>query len=127
MSTVKITIGKVVLGVELLNTDTARAIEANLPFASKAKLWGEEVFFDVPVEAELEDDAKDIVEAGEISFWPEGQCIVIGFGPTPMSTGDEIQLAAKTNVWGRSLTDVKDLSGVKADDFVFIELAPETP
>jgi uncharacterized protein len=121
MSTVKITIGKVVIGVELLDTPTARAIAANLPLGSKAKTWGDEVYFDTPVMAELEDNAKDIMQPGEISFWPEGQCIVLGFGPTPMSEGDEIKLAAKTNVWGRALNDVKDLKAVKSDDFVFIE------
>jgi hypothetical protein len=121
MSTVKITIGKIVIGVELLDTPTAKAIAASLPLGSKAKLWGEEVYFDTPVVADLEDDARDIMQAGEISFWPEGQCIVIGFGPTPLSTGKEIKLAAKTNVWGKALTDVKDLRAAKGGDFVFIE------
>ena len=83
MSTVKITIGNIVIGVELLDTNTAQAILSNLPFASKAKLWGDEVFFDSPVSADLEADAKDIMQEGEISFWPDGQCIVLGFGPTP--------------------------------------------
>lgn len=61
------------------------------------------------------------MQAGEISYWPEGQCIVLGFGPTPMSERDEIKLAAKTNVWGKALNDVKDLKAVKQGDFVFIE------
>ena len=39
----------------------------------------------------------------------------------PLSQGNEIKLAAKTNVWGRALNDVKDLKEVKADDLVFIE------
>jgi len=121
MSTVKITIGKVVIGVELLDTPTARVIAAHLPLGSKAKTWGDEVYFDTPVTADLEADARDIMQLGEISFWPEGQCIVLGFGPTPMSEADEIKLAAKTNVWGRALNDVKDLKAVKEGDFVFIE------
>jgi len=121
MSTVKITIGKVVIGVELLDTPTARAIAANLPLGSKARTWGDEVYFDTPITTELEADARDIMQPGEISFWPEGQCIVLGFGPTPLSEGSEIKLAAKTNVWGRALNDVKDLKAVKEGDFVFIE------
>jgi len=121
MSTVKITIGKVVIGVELLDTPTARAIAANLPLGSKAKIWGDEVYFDTPVVTELEADARDIMQSGEISFWPEGQCIVLGFGPTPMSEGKEIKLAAKANIWGKALNNVKDLKAVKEGDFVFIE------
>lgn len=122
MSTVKITLGKIIIGVELLDTPTAKAIAESLPLGSKAKLWGDEVFFDVPVSAELEADARDIMQLGDISFWPEGQCIVLGFGPTPLSAGNEIKLAAKTNVWGKALNDVTDLRAVKEDDFVFIEL-----
>lgn len=123
MNTVKITIGKVVIGVELLDTPTAKAITASLPFGSKAQLWGKEVYFDTPVISELEHNAKDIMQPGEISFWPGGQCIVLGFGPTPMSVGNEIKLAEKTNVWGRALSDVNDLNSVKAGDFVFVERA----
>lgn len=119
---IKITIGSVDVFAELLDTPTAQAIAANLPFASKAKIWGEEVYFETPVMAELEADARDVVEAGELAFWVEGQCIAIGFGPTPVSQGNEIRLAAKTNIWARALSDVSSLKQTKADDFVFIEM-----
>jgi len=123
MSTVKITIGKIVIGVELLDTPTAKAIAANLPFGSKAKIFGDEAFIETPISAELEDDAKENTQLGDICFWPEGQCIVLRFGtsPTPIPMGDEVKLVAKTNVWGKALNDVKDLKAVKTDDFVFIE------
>jgi len=123
MSTVKITIGKIVIGVELLDTPTAKAITANLPFGSKAKIFGDEAFIETPISAELEDDAKENTQLGDICFWPEGQCIVLRFGtsPTPIPMGDEVKLVAKTNVWGKALNDVKDLKAVKTDDFVFIE------
>ena len=121
MNTIRITIGKVVIEAELLETATARAIASNLPFASKAQTWGEEVYFETPVQAELENDAKDVVEAGEIAFWCEGSCIAIGFGPTPVSQGDEIRLAARTNIWARALNDVTQLKAVKPGDFIFIE------
>ncbi|MCW8955777.1 MAG: cyclophilin-like fold protein [Gammaproteobacteria bacterium] len=122
MKKIKIAIGSVEVIAELLNTPTAQAIADNLPFASKAQTWGEEVYFETPVMAELEAKAKDVVEAGELAFWVEGQCIAIGFGPTPISQGNEIRLAAKTNIWARALTDVRELKKTKPDDFVFIEI-----
>ncbi len=121
MSQIKISIGNLVIGAELLDTPTAQAIQQALPFASKAQTWGDEVYFETPVQVELEADAKDVVEAGELAFWTEGSCIAIGFGPTPISQGDEIRLAARTNIWARALNDVKDLKAAKPGDFVFIE------
>lgn len=122
MKQIKIAIGSVNIFAELLDTPTAKTIAENLPFGSKAQTWGEEVYFETPVMAEREADAKDVVEAGELAFWVEGQCIAIGFGPTPISQGNEIRLAAKTNIWARALSDVRELKKTKPDDFVFIEM-----
>lgn len=117
-----ISVGKVKIEAKLLDTPTAKNIKDALPFGSKASTWGEEVFFETPVMAELEDDAKDVVKAGEIAFWTEGGCIAIGFGKTPASQGDEIRLATKTNIWAHAVTDVTLLKPCKAGDFVFIEM-----
>ena len=121
MNTIRLTIGKVVIDAELLDTPTAKAIAQNLPFASKAKAWGEEIYFETPVEAALEANAHDVIEAGEIAFWVQCNCIVIGFGTTPGSQGNEIRLSAKSNVFAKALSDVTQLKSVKPDDFVFVE------
>ena len=116
-----ITIGKTKIEAQLLDTPTARNIKDTLPFASKAQLWGNEVFFETPTMAELEDDARDVVKAGELAFWTEGDGIAIAFGKTPASQGDEIRLATKANIWAHAITDVTLLKNCKEDDFVFIE------
>lgn len=122
-TSVRITFGTVTITATLLDTPTARAISAHLPFESVARTWGDEVYFDTPVSAALETDARDVVEAGEIAFWVEGACIAIGFGPTPASRGDEIRLAAPVNIWARANDEVTVLGAVAPGTQVRIESA----
>jgi hypothetical protein len=112
----------ITLTARLRDTPTARAIVAVLPIESQAQTWGEEVYFSVPVTAELESDARDVVSAGELAFWVEGSCIAIGFGPTPISVGNEIRLAARTNIWADSNDDVRQLASVQAGDVIRVEI-----
>ena len=121
MRKVRMTIGPVVIAVELLETPTADAIYAALPFTSSARTWGEEVYFAAPVRVEKEADARDVVEAGDIALWVEGDSIAIGFGRTPVSRGDEIRLAAPTNIWARALDDVRALGAVEDGDAITVE------
>ena len=115
-------IGPISLVAKLLDTPTAKEILKHVPFTSTVNIWGDEVYFDTPISVSKEADAKDIIEAGELAFWVEGSCVAIGFGPTPISQGNEIRLAAKTNIWGQSLTDVKLLTKAKDGDQVSIEI-----
>ncbi len=123
MRQIKMTIGSVVLEAELLDTPTAEAIWNVLPFTSRANTWGEEVYFSTPVKVNRESDARDVVEPGELAFWVEGDSIAIGFGRTPVSRGDEIRLAARTNIWGKARNDVKQLESVRSGAPIKVEKA----
>ena len=121
MRTLKMIIGPVTFTAELFDTQTADAIYAAAPFTSSANLWGEEVYFATPLNVEREYDARDVVEAGELAFWVEGDSIAIGYGRTPVSRGDEIRLAARVNIWGRTREDVRGLAAVGEGDAITIE------
>ncbi len=125
MRKLKMTIGDVEIRAELFDTSTANAVWDALPFDAKAQVWGKEVYFSTPATAALEADAKDVVEAGELAFWVEGSAIAIGFGPTPVSQGNEIRLVEPTNIWGRALDDVKQLSRVRAGARIRVEAVPQ--
>ncbi|MCZ6763367.1 MAG: cyclophilin-like fold protein [Alphaproteobacteria bacterium] len=124
MTEIRIVAGGIALLVTLRDTPTARAILEGLPFSAEATTWGDEVYFAVPVTVPLEADAKAVVEPGELAFWTQGKCIAIGFGPTPISQGDEIRLAARCNIWGDTSDDVTALSAVR--DGVPVTVEPMT-
>ncbi|MDX2289495.1 MAG: cyclophilin-like fold protein [Hyphomicrobiaceae bacterium] len=112
--------GAVAIRAELLETPTATRIWQALPIYAKARTWGEEVYFGVPVVEPTEADARDVVERGDIAFWPDGRAISIGYGPTPISRSGEIRLASPCNVWARALDDVRMLRAVRAGEDIAV-------
>jgi uncharacterized protein len=114
MARIRFDFATLALDAELLDTPTAHAIAAALPITSSALTWGEEVYFEVPVKISAEKDARAVVIPGEIAYWPQGHCIALGYGRTPISRGDETRLASPCNVFAQALGDVKALAKVRA-------------
>lgn len=124
MARIRMEIGGVTIDAELLDTPTAAAIVAAAPVTSLAMTWGEEVYFDIPVSAAREADARSVVTPGEIAYWPDGPAVAIGFGRTPISKGDECRLVSPCNVFAKALGDVKLLRAVRAGATVTLTVLP---
>jgi hypothetical protein len=112
----RIEAGQVVLMVELLDTPTAKALVAALPFEAHAQTWGEEVYFSTPVSVKLEPDAKQIVEPGTVCFWTEGNALALPYGRTPISTDQRPKLASRCNVVGRIEGDPRSIGRIRAGE-----------
>jgi hypothetical protein len=112
MPQIVITAGDVTLRAELDDNPTARLVWDALPIDGRANVWGDEIYFGIPVEAGLEPGARAEVAVGELAYWPAGRAFCIFFGPTPASTGEEPMAASPVNILGRVLGDATRLRGV---------------
>jgi len=109
---INITVGKISMEAEMLNTLTATRIFEALPLESSANVWGEEIYFDIPLTLEPEPDARADVEVGDLAYWPAGPAFCIFFGPTPVSTGPKPRAYSPVNIFGRVLGDARRFKGV---------------
>ncbi|MFP4116706.1 MAG: cyclophilin-like fold protein [Candidatus Aenigmatarchaeota archaeon] len=85
---------------ENMNPETVEAITEELPLEGEAQKWGDEFFFEIPVNVE-EENPKRYVTKGEIGYWPAGNAFCIFYGKTPGSLSEErIKPASPVNVIG---------------------------
>jgi hypothetical protein len=97
----------------LNDTRTAQAIWEILPIEGRANLWGDEIYFSIPLSLELE-TGQELVNIGELGYWPQGNAFCIFFGPTPVSQGDEIRPASPVTVFGKIHGDATIFKNVAA-------------
>ena len=101
---------------------TVEAIRSVLPIKARANTWGDEIYFSIGVTVKPE-NAQEVVEKGELAYWPPGKAFCIFFGPTPASRGDESRAASSVNVFGRVLGDPAVFTQVRHGDEIIIEKA----
>lgn len=120
---IRILISDLKVEAKLNDSKTAQLIWEALPIEAKANLWGEEIYFSIPVKTGLEKGAKEVVSAGDLGYWPTGHAFCIFFGPTPASRGDEIRAASAVNLIGKVLSDPKVFRKAKDSEKIILEKA----
>jgi hypothetical protein len=101
MGKIKISAGGVTATATLHDNATAEAIWAALPITARGSRWGDEIYFEIPVQLAQAGDARDVLQAGELAYWPAGRAFCIFWGPTPVSRSGEIRAYSPVNVFGR--------------------------
>lgn len=119
MSKIRIFTDKVQMEAELNETKTANFIYKSLPIEAVVNTWGEEIYFKIPVNAKLENGI-DVVEEGDLGYWPQGNAFCIFFGKTPSSTDTQIRPASKVTPIGKLLENSKDWKKVKNGEKISI-------
>ena len=120
MPKIRITAGNVVATATLNESNTAKELWRALPLEASAATWGDEIYFGIPVH-QGEDDAQEVVDLGDLGYWPPGHAFCIFFGRTPMSRGNEIRPASPVNVFGHLEGDATVFGSVPAGARVTIE------
>ena len=117
---IKIKTGSVIAAVELYNTKTPEAIWQALPVKGKVNTWGDEMYFSIPVKIDLE-AGQEIVNIGDLGYWPPGNAFCIFFGQTPVSNKDGIRVASAVDIFGRVLDDTKVFKEVRDGEQIVID------
>lgn len=101
---IRITAGAIETQAELNGTRTAQGIWEALPIKSRVNLWGDEIYFSIPLGLQLE-AGQEVVSMGDLGYWPDGNAFCIFFGLTPVSQGGEIRPASPVTVFGKVIGD----------------------
>lgn len=118
MQTLLIIINEMKFEAGLIKSTTAEQIYNALPFEGRVNTWGDEIYFSIPVNAELETDAREEVEVGDLAFWPSGSAFCIFFGQTPASYGEKPVAASPVNVFGKIKGNLEGLKKVRSGSLV---------
>jgi hypothetical protein len=118
---IRITSGSIAVEASLNETPTAQAILQALPLDARANTWGDEIYFSIPMRLAEAENAREVVDMGDLGYWSPGHAFCIFFGRTPMSLGNEIRPASAVNVFGRVEGDATILKKVKDGASIRVE------
>jgi len=121
---IQIKVGAIELEAALNDSRTADAIWEVLPLKARFNTWGDEIYFSIPVSIELE-NGQEVVEVGDLGYWPQGNAFCIFFGPTPMSWGGEVRPASAVTVFGNIIGDSAVLRRVDTGAEISIKIKPD--
>jgi hypothetical protein len=97
---------------ELNETETAEKIYESLPIEAEGDFWGNEIYFEIPVQMPNEKPTED-VKVGDLGYWPEGNGFCIFYGRTPASTNEEPKPASPVTIIGKIKGNLEELKKLK--------------
>ena len=103
---------------ELDDSETARAIWEALPLEATVNRWGDEIYFHIPVPIARAGNARELMSAGEMGYWPADPAFCIFFGPTPASRDERPRAASPVNPFGSVTADPAQLRTVRTGERV---------
>jgi hypothetical protein len=121
MQKIRIIVDDISAEAELSGSKTSEAIWDALPIENTVNTWGEEIYFEIPVKCALDETAKEVVEKGDLGYWPTGKAFCIFFGPTPASEGDEIRPASAVNIVGKVAGNTEVFKGIQQGTNIKLE------
>jgi len=116
-----ITVQGLTYSAEMNDSETAGKISESLPIEGSVNVWGDEIYFDIPVQMEAAPDARAEVAVGDLAYWPTGAAFCIFFGPTPVSTDENPRAYSPVNVFGRIVGDLMPLKTVPDGAVIRVE------
>jgi uncharacterized protein len=85
---------------------------------------GDEIYFQVPVDRQLDSTAAELVKVGDLGYWPPARAFCIFFGPTPISRKDGIRPASAVNLIGKVIGDARVFRAVRDGELMELDVAP---
>ena len=104
--------------VTLHDTPTAEAIRKALPIEVPVHRWGDEIYCLTDVRVEQEAEARELMEVGEIAYWPPQAGVALFFGRTPVSDDERPRAYSPCNVFGTFDVDLELLRSVQDGDTI---------
>ena len=108
---IRATMGDVVVTAVLNDSSSARQLWEALPVESTAKRWGDEVYFETPVELGEENPQAE-VSSGAVGYWPPGRALCFFFGQQPYSP---VNLVGEIEGAPEVLSEVGDGEAVRVE------------
>ncbi|MCL5772546.1 MAG: cyclophilin-like fold protein [Actinobacteria bacterium] len=120
---IEIVFNETVIEATLNDTKTAKKLLKILPVKSEINLWGNEIYFEIPMEADLE-NGKELMDIGNIAFWPSGNAFCIFFGPTPAGDGTQPRAISPVTVIGKITGEnwIDKIKKIKSEDIIEIRI-----
>ena len=118
---IQISTGNLTLTATLNELETANQLWESLPITGRVQIWGDEIYFSIPLNVEEELGSQETVQAGTVAYWPPGSALCLFWGPTPITAPGEIRPASAVNVVGILDNDPNLLAEVPSQAQIIIE------